>query len=267
MHPALYALAIPVLTLGGLLVAGRSAPAPSRGGGLNPVPNPEATSVPGLLARANILLTQASQNPNSVDPNELEALAAQLRTLGQPAVALQLEAAANFVRLSRSGQGGQAAPIPNVPGGLPIPNIPNVPIQAAQPTATNAALDQQAFLLAADAEAALRNQVPAAQINTRPLDLLLPTLRAAGLNERANQIDVILTRISAKKIGLDLGPNQNPSALDPAFVARLQAADKLRSSVEAESLLNILNTLYPTGFLQMKQQLQSKIADLKAQGV
>lgn len=72
-----------------------------------PQPQPGPVPVPPvpvgvLLTQASVLLQQATMNPNSVDPNAMDYVAAQLDQAGLPGQAAQMRATAAQVRLSRS---------------------------------------------------------------------------------------------------------------------------------------------------------------------
>ena len=230
-----------------------------------PAPNPQQGTTEDLLAQARIILA----NPAVADPNQMDDLAAKLRAAGQPQVADQVQAAANLLRAQRG------LPIGTSPGPVASPPVASPP---GTPTGTPAvspavtALDQQAFLIAAGIEAGIRNQVPPAQINIEAAELLLPALTAADLTPRADQFQILIQRVRAGRVpgAKPIGANPNPSVLDPDLVTRINAVlnlqNPLATSKEAEAILAMLTFNYPTGFLEQKQAVQKRLAELQTQG-
>jgi len=66
--------------------------------GPGPAPSTDPTA---LLAQLNSLILAAAANPGSVDPAQVETLAAALDASGQPAAAAQARVLANQILLSR----------------------------------------------------------------------------------------------------------------------------------------------------------------------
>jgi hypothetical protein len=87
-----------------------------------PIPQlPPATDPAALTSWLTSTLQAAAQNPQTVDPGQLDAAAAEFNQLGMPVQAASATQAANFIRAAR---GGFLPPTPNPQN---MPQVSGVP--------------------------------------------------------------------------------------------------------------------------------------------